>query len=43
MTKIHFFIVALVLAAAALAGCLGDDEIIWGTLGESADYVVWGS
>ena len=42
MTKLHLLLAAAVLAVAATVGYLGDDHIIWGTLGE-ADYVVWGS
>jgi hypothetical protein len=43
VTRIHVLIVALVLAAAALTGCLGDDQIIWGTLGAELDVFVWGT
>ena len=43
MTRVHFFLLALVLLVAAALGGLGDDHLVWGTLGDSTDTVVWGN
>jgi hypothetical protein len=40
MTRVHFFLIALILLVSAALGCLGDDHLVWGTLDDS---IIWGN